>query len=105
MPGIQSTGYQTTVPTNISHNIIHNYANVWTINQSKSLPGFRLVTSLDSINGPVNSDIADGVKMTQSNCLKFRLNNSYFKKEAKTCLPPLMLSSSSIACLSASLGD
>ena len=24
---------------------------VWTINQSKSLPGFRVVTSLDGING------------------------------------------------------
>ena len=31
--------------------IIHNYANVWAINQSKSLPGFPVVTSLDSING------------------------------------------------------
>ena len=28
-----------------------NYANVWTINQSKSPPGFWVVTSLDSING------------------------------------------------------
>ena len=28
--------------------ILHNYANVWTINQS--LPDFRLVTSLDSTN-------------------------------------------------------
>ena len=31
---------------------MHNYANVWTINQSKSLPGFQVVmTSLDGING------------------------------------------------------
>jgi len=31
--------------------IIHNYANVWTSSQSKSLPSFSLVTSLDGING------------------------------------------------------
>ena len=30
---------------------IHNYANVWTINRSKSLPGFRVVTSVDGTNG------------------------------------------------------
>ena len=30
---------------------MHNYANVSTINQLKSLPGIRVVTSLDSING------------------------------------------------------
>ena len=30
--------------------IIHNYANVKTINQLKSLLGFRVVTSLDGIN-------------------------------------------------------
>ena len=30
---------------------MHNYANVLTINQLKSLPGIRVVTSLDSING------------------------------------------------------
>ena len=36
-------------PTRI---IIHNYANVWAINQSKSLPGFRVVTtSLGGITG------------------------------------------------------
>ena len=31
--------------------IIHNYATVWTINQSKSLPGFLVVTSLVSMKG------------------------------------------------------
>ena len=30
---------------------MHNYANVSTINQLKSLPGIRVVTTLDSING------------------------------------------------------
>ena len=49
------TEYQKTVPLQFrTHVIIHNYANVWTINQSKSLHGFREVTSLDSINGSSN---------------------------------------------------
>ena len=49
------TEYQKTVPLQFrTHVIIHNYANVWTINQSKSLHGFREVASLDSINGSSN---------------------------------------------------
>ena len=50
MPGVRSAKYQTTVPLKFLI-IIHNYANVWTINQSKSLPGFPVVMSLDGING------------------------------------------------------
>ena len=51
MPGMRSTEYQATIPLKFFI-IIHNYANVQTINQSKSLPGFReVVTSLDGING------------------------------------------------------
>ena len=42
-------------PANIFYNnyekfYTYNYANVWTINQSKSLPSFWLVMSLDDIN-------------------------------------------------------
>ena len=47
MPSMQSAEYQTTIPLKFLI-IAHNYANVWTINQSKSLPGFQVVTSLDS---------------------------------------------------------
>ena len=51
MPGMRSAEYQATIPLKFFI-IIHNYANVQTINQSKSLPGFReVVTSLDGING------------------------------------------------------
>ena len=50
MPGMRSAEYQTTTPLKFL-TIIHNYANVWTINQSIILPGFRVVTSLDGING------------------------------------------------------
>ena len=52
--------------------IIHNYANVWTSSQSKSLPRFRLVTSLDGINGwSIQTWLRE--KTTRSNRLKFRL--------------------------------
>ena len=51
MPPMRSAEYQATIPLKFLR-IIHNYANIWTINQSKSLPGFRVVvTSLDGING------------------------------------------------------
>ena len=51
MPGMRSAECQATIPLKFFI-IIHNYANVQTINQSKSLPGFRVVvTSLDGING------------------------------------------------------
>ena len=51
MPPMQSTEYQAKIPQKFPI-IIHNYANVQTINQSKSLPGFQVVvTSLDGING------------------------------------------------------
>ena len=51
IPPMQSAEYQATIPLKLLI-IIHNYANVQTINQSKSLPGFQVVvTSLDGING------------------------------------------------------
>ena len=43
MPGMRSVEYQATIPLKFFM-IIHNYANVKTINQSKSLPGFRVVS-------------------------------------------------------------
>ena len=50
MPGMRSAEYQATIPLKFFI-IIHNYANIQTINQSKSLPGFRVVvTSVDGIN-------------------------------------------------------
>ena len=50
-PGMWSAEDQATIPLKFLI-IMHNYTNVWTINQSKSLPGFRvLMTSLDGIYG------------------------------------------------------
>ena len=51
LPGMQSADYQTTVLLQFFIIIVHNFVNVWTINQSKSLPGFQVVDSLDGING------------------------------------------------------
>ena len=51
--------------------IIHNYANVKTINQLKSLLGFRVVTSLDGINCQFIQTLLKGED--DSNRLKFRL--------------------------------
>ena len=45
MQGMRSAEYQMTIPLKFFI-IIHNYANVWTINQSKSLPGFRVVSDV-----------------------------------------------------------
>ena len=39
MPGMRSAEHQATIPLKFFI-IIHNYANVYTSNQSKSLPGF-----------------------------------------------------------------
>ena len=50
IPPKRSTEHQATIPLKFLITI-HNYANVLTINQSKSLPGFRVVTLLDGING------------------------------------------------------
>ena len=50
MPPMRSAEYQVTIPPNFLI-IIHYYVNIWTINQSKSLPGFQVVVmSLDGIN-------------------------------------------------------
>ena len=51
MPGMLSTEYQMTIPLKCLI-IMHNYANVQTINQSQSLPSLRVVVmSLEGING------------------------------------------------------
>ena len=51
MPPMRSAEYQATIPLKFVI-ILHNYANVYIINQSKSLLGFWVVvTSLDGING------------------------------------------------------
>ena len=60
--------------------IIHNYANVWTINHSKSLPGFRVVTSLDGIIQTFNR----AEKRTRSNRLKSRLLFGEFRFSKKS---------------------
>ena len=60
--------------------IIHNYANVWTINHSKSLPGFRVVTSLDGIIQTFNR----AEKTTGSNRLKSRLLFGEFRFSKKS---------------------
>ena len=54
--------------------ISHNYANVKTINQLKSLLGFRVVTSLDGINCQFIQTLLKGEDDSKtSNRLKFRL--------------------------------
>ena len=51
MPPMRSAEYQATNPLKFLI-IARNYANVYAINESKSLPGFRVVvTSLDDIKG------------------------------------------------------
>ena len=47
---MRAADYQTTVPLKFLI-IINNYVKFGTINQSKSLPGFWVVPSLDCING------------------------------------------------------
>ena len=70
MPPMRSAEYQATIPLKLLI-IIHNYANE-TINQSKSLPGFRVVvTSLDGINGWSIQTLLRG-ETTLSNRMKFR---------------------------------
>ena len=50
IPPMRSTEHQATIPLKFLITI-HNYANVLTIKQSKSLPGFQAVTSLEGIIG------------------------------------------------------
>ena len=45
MPGMRSAEYKRTIPLKFFI-IIHNYANVQTVNQSKTLPGFRVVNDV-----------------------------------------------------------
>ena len=45
IPGMRSAGYQATIQLKFFI-VIHNYANVWSINQSKSIPGFRVVNDV-----------------------------------------------------------
>ena len=45
MSGMRSAEYQATIPLKFFI-VIHNYANVLTINQSKSLPGFQVVSDV-----------------------------------------------------------
>ena len=45
MQGMRSAEYQATIPLKFFI-IIHNYANVQTINQSKSPPGFRVASDV-----------------------------------------------------------
>ena len=62
--------------------IKHNYANVRTINRSKRLPGFRVVTSLDGINCSSIQTSLMGV-CDSKGCLKFKLLKSM--KTGKHC--------------------
>ena len=61
MPEMHSAEYQRTIQLKI----FHNYANVWTVNQSKSLPRFRVVTSLDGKNGRSIQTLLRGGKDTK----------------------------------------
>ena len=78
MPSMQSADYQAKIPQKFPI-IIHNYANVETINQSKSLPGFRVVvTSLDGLAAAVASDVAETRKRLRGNRMNFRLSSTRF---------------------------
>ena len=86
---MQSAKYQTTTPLKFLI-VLYYYANVLTINQSKSLPGFRVVTSLDSINGRSLQTLLREKKTTQSNCLNLGYPLNYLhvpNKHPPTYLP------------------
>ena len=81
---MQSAKYQTTTPLKFLI-VLYYYANVLTINQSKSLPGFWVVTSLDSINGRSLQTLLREKKTTQSNSLNLGYPLNYL--HVPTCLP------------------
>ena len=86
---MQSAKYQTTTPLKFLI-VLYYYANVLTINQSKSLPGFWVVTSLDSINGRSLQTLLREKKTTQSNCLNLGYPLNYLhvpNKHPPTYLP------------------
>ena len=85
---MQSAKYQTTTPLKFLI-VLYYYANVLTINQSKSLPGFWVVTSLDSINGRSLQTLLREKKTTQSNCLNlgYPLNYLHVTTRLPTYLP------------------
>ena len=65
MPGMRSAEYQATIPLKFFI-IIHNYANVQTINQSKSLPSFRVVSDVTGHGRPVDSDVVERRKQLEA---------------------------------------
>ena len=86
---MQSAKYQTTTPLKFLI-VLYYYANVLTINQSKSLPSFWVVTSLDSINGRSLQTLLREKKTTQSNCLNLGYPLNYLhvpNKHPPTYLP------------------
>ena len=66
---------------------MHNYANVSTINQLKSLPGIRVVTSLDSINGWSIQTLLRGENVSKQSvdiqANDYHVRNRLGKKEIK----------------------
>ena len=88
---MQSAKYQTTTPLKFLI-VLYYYANVLTINQSKSLPGFWVVTSLDSINGRSLQTLLREKKTTQSNCLNlgYPLNYLHVPTRLPTYLPTFL---------------
>ena len=66
---------------------MHNYANVSTINQLKSLPGIRVVTTLDSINGWSIQTLLRGENVSKQSvdiqANDYHVGNRLGKKEIK----------------------
>ena len=66
---------------------MHNYANVATINQLKSLPGIRVVTTLDSINGWSIQTLLRGENVSKQSvdiqANDYHVRNRLGKKEIK----------------------
>ena len=78
MPGMRSAEYQITSPLKFFI-IIHNYANVQTINQSKSLRGFRVVSDVTGQhkNGSsIQTLLRLRKRLELSNRMNFRLNQT-----------------------------
>ena len=76
--------------SSLQYSIMHNYANVQTINQSKSLPGSRVLTSLDGINGQSIQTLLRGENDSkQSDEIQATKNMRLFRMQSSTILQSL----------------
>ena len=114
MPPMRSAEYLATILLKFLI-ILHNYANVQTINQSKSLPGFRVVVmSLDGINSWLIQKLLRGENdlkqqdEIQATSLPCPLNQSFILtrcvKELKNSFK-IRMCNSKLGCLLFSIGS